>query len=98
MVGQSSAELLRLFAEACETLSHRGRSSLTVLSGAVNDLAAGHQLEVGEVLDAVSSADELTGTFDSLRALGRCGESLEGEGAEERVRAELMRVLAAVKR
>lgn len=70
MVVESSS-LLPLFAELCETISHRGRSSLTVVSGALGDLASGYSLDAAELQDAQAGAAELGETLDILKALAR---------------------------
>ena len=85
------ADVLRLVAELCEELSHRGRSSLTIVSGALGDLAAGHQLAAEEVQDALFGAERLRITFDVLREVGQRINS-------ESLREDLLRLIASVKR
>ena len=84
------ADVLRLVAELCEELSHRGRSSLTVVSGALGDLAAGHSLAAEEVRDALSGSERLRLTFDVLREVG---QRINSDTLPE----DLLRLIASVK-
>lgn len=93
MVVQSSAQCAELFAELCEILSHRGRSSLTVVSGVLDDLVSGCAVGGEGLKDAQDGAANLLAVFDTLRTLGRSLKS-----PTEDLSRDLTRALAAVKR